>query len=294
MPGTSLPTSSVEVMLLIIQIMVGFDCLRSLVLIAITPEDFEIETGDDNSPQKLFNLLAPPTYVLCVWLQLSTSFTFAVVLGPDSSVGSFISRYSPPRGTARLIVALIVISVASVVFETLMLLDRQYLACIAMVVAWCGLLPFYLVLNRRHPIPNTKLDVIIFTLGELFVRLHFTWLTGALLFAVLDVAQYLHGDFFSYVVYSHVMGGMLALALAAYMQGRDPVVALMTTWFLVGLANRRCTFNGTTQETFGKLQTAATVMKPVFLLVLIVDAVRRLRQFLDNVSQSLSTLRLIS
>ncbi|KAG7391528.1 hypothetical protein PHYPSEUDO_004598 [Phytophthora pseudosyringae] len=276
---------SLQAMLLMLQILMNADCLRTFVFVATTQVPIKLDAVSTSDPQELFNLLAPPSYVLCVWLQLSMCFTFGVVLGPKSTVGGFIARYSAPatREPLYLSLALVVASIAAIVWEALMLLERRFLAPIALFFVWCGSLPFYLVLNRRYRAPNTLLDVIIFTLGELSVRLYFTWLTGAVIFGVLDAVQYLHGDFFGYVVYIQLMGVLLALAFGAYIQSRDPVVALMATWFLVGLAYRKCSFDGDAKDTFEKLQTAALVVKPVFLLVLIIDALRSLRHFLENV-----------
>ncbi|EEY65155.1 uncharacterized protein PITG_16350 [Phytophthora infestans T30-4] len=275
---------ALEATLLVLQIMVTTDCLRTFIVAATAavPTDFDAVNATD--AQDLFNLLAPPSYVLCVWMQLFLCFTFGVWLGPKSTAGTFIARYSTPasREALFLSLALGVTSISAILWDSLMLLDRRCLAPIALLFVWCGSLPFYLVLSRSYRAPNTLVDVIIFTLGEFSVRLYFTWLTGAVIFGVLDTLQYLHGDYFSYTVYVQLMGAMLALAFGLYMQSRDPVVALMATWFLVGLAYRKCTFEGDAKETFEKLQTAALVIKPVFLLVLIFDAVRSLCHFLQN------------
>ncbi|KAG2999794.1 hypothetical protein PC116_g4605 [Phytophthora cactorum] len=275
---------ALEAMLLVLQILVNVDCLRTFVAAATAAVPTEFDAVNSSDSQDLFNLLAPPSYVLCVWMQLFLCFTFGVWLGPKSTVGSFIARYSTPasREPLFLSLALGVTSISAILWDSLMLLERRFLAPIALFFVWCGSLPFYLVLDRPHRAPNTLLDVIIFTLGELSVRLYFTWLTGAVVFGVLDTVQYLHGDYFSYTVYVQLLGAMLALAFGAYIQCRDPVVALMATWFLVGLANGKGTYEGDAKETFEKLQTAATVIKPVFLLVLIIDAVRSLRHFLQN------------
>ncbi|KAG3115561.1 hypothetical protein PI125_g5427 [Phytophthora idaei] len=275
---------ALEAMLLMLQILMNVDCLRTFVAAATAAVPTEFDAVNSSDSQDLFNLLAPPSYVLCVWMQLFLCFTFGVWLGPKSTVGSFIARYSTPasREPLFLSLALGVTSISAILWDSLMLLERRFLAPIALFFVWCGSLPFYLVLDRPHRAPNTLLDVIIFTLGELSVRLYFTWLTGAVVFGVLDAVQYLHGDYFSYTVYVQLLGAMLALAFGAYIQCRDPVVALMATWFLVGLANGKGTYEGDAKETFEKLQTAATVIKPVFLLVLIIDAVRSLRHFLQN------------
>ncbi|KAL4144223.1 hypothetical protein PRNP1_013362 [Phytophthora ramorum] len=285
-----LPSMSLEGMLLVMQIMLHVDCLRTFVLAATTPEATEFDTLDTIYLQDLYNLLAPPTYVLSVSLPLLMCFNFGVAIGPKSTVGSFIARYTTPASREPLFLssALCLASVSATMWEALMLYGKRHLATLALVVMWCGSFPFYLVLSRCYRAPNTLVDVAIFTLGELSVRLFFTWLTGAVAFAVLDEIQYLYGAFFSYIVYAQLMGGILALALGTYTQGRDPVVALMATWFLVGLAHRKCAFEGETKETFEKLKTAATVVKPVFLLLLIIDSVRSIRHFLESVSATVA------
>ncbi|KAG6976360.1 hypothetical protein JG688_00001457 [Phytophthora aleatoria] len=217
-------------MLLVLQILMNVDCLRTFVAAATAAVPTEFDAVNSSYSQDLFNLLAPPSYVLCVWMQLFLCFTFGVWLGPKSTVGSFIARYSTPasREPLFLSLALGVTSISAILWDSLMLLERRLLAPIALFFVWCGSLPFYLVLDRPHRAPNTLLDVIIFTLGELSVRLYFTWLTGAVVFGVLDAVQYLHGDYFSCTVYVQLLGAMLALAFGAYIQCLNTMEG---TWF---------------------------------------------------------------
>jgi hypothetical protein len=275
-----------DAVLLTLQLLLSASSLKTFVSAARTPDAIESDLPGEATSQELDNLLAPRSYVLCVWSPLLLCFSFAVALGPKSAVGSFIDRYSTPlsREHVCLALALTLVGIAATSWTSFVQGGRRHLAFAALVLMWSGVLPFYLVLGRRCPVPRTAFDVVSVTLGELSVRLYFTWISGAVLFALLDEVQGLYGDYFSFATYAQLMGGMLAMTLGAYLQGRDPVVALMATWFVVGLANRRDSFDGDTRETFERLQNAATVIKSVFLMVLIIDAVRGLRLFLQEVS----------
>ncbi|RLN51011.1 hypothetical protein BBJ28_00023706, partial [Nothophytophthora sp. Chile5] len=106
------------------------------------------------------------------------------------------------------------------------------------------------------------------------VRLYFGWLSTAVVFGLTDVLQYLNGAYFDFSVYALLLGGLLVVAFGTYVHGRDPVVGLVVTWALVGLAVKKGTFPGATQEVFEKLQAVAIVVSPVFPILALIDGVR--------------------
>jgi hypothetical protein len=137
---------------------------------------------------------------------------------------------------------------------------------------WCIVVPFYrLAIYYQAPSRRPKLWWFHHTVEEFAMRLHFCWLTGAAAFAAIDTVQFLRGDYLSFTVYAGVMAGLLALAFKTYSSTHDPAVAVIATWFIVGLVNTESTFSGDVQETFEKLQTIAMAVKPVFALMVSVD-----------------------
>ncbi|KAG2762045.1 hypothetical protein PC116_g4606 [Phytophthora cactorum] len=112
------------------------------------------------------------------------------------------------------------------------------------------------------------------------MRLAFIWLSGAVIFSIIDMVQFFHGEYFSFEAYARLLGFLLSLAAAVYVQSRDPVVAWIATWFIVGLVNRKNTYEDETKESFERLQTAATIAVYIFGVVLFVDTVNGLYDIL--------------
>ncbi|KAE8894955.1 hypothetical protein PF005_g1365 [Phytophthora fragariae] len=155
-----------------------------------------------------------------------------------------------------------------------------YLTVAILVPIWYMTMPYYVELESRCQwrIQNA-LDSIEFTMHKLSLRLWFVWLTAAVSFSVLDVLQLIHGDYFSFRVYASLMGLFIAMAIAAYIQTRDPVVTWVATWFLVGLAWRETELKGDAKETFEKLQAVALVIGPIFVVVLFLDSIQGFYDF---------------
>ncbi|KAE8990922.1 hypothetical protein PR003_g21509 [Phytophthora rubi] len=155
-----------------------------------------------------------------------------------------------------------------------------YLTAAILQPIWCTTMPYYVELESRCQwrIQNA-LDSIEFTMHKLSLRLWFVWLTAAVSFSVLNILQRIHGDYFSFTVYANLMGLFIAVAIAAYIQTRDPAVTLVATWFFVGLAWRETGLKGDAEETFEKLQTVASVIAPIFAVVLVLDSAQGFYDF---------------
>ncbi|KAG6976362.1 hypothetical protein JG688_00001455 [Phytophthora aleatoria] len=207
-----------------------------------------------DKPHELYNLLAPPDYVLCV-------------VGPVAMV-FLISPHSP--------FLLPTPSNASIDFA----LDRPYLIIVGLVAVFVillllmELLIFLLFGNLRLYLAPLTLVLLWSGVLKLSMRLAFIWLSGAVIFSIIDVVQFFHG--------ARLLGFLLSLAAAAYVQSRDPMVAWIATWFIVGLVNRKNTYEDETKESFERLQTAATIAVYIFGVVLLVDTVNGLYDILGN------------
>ncbi|KAE9254762.1 hypothetical protein PF004_g860 [Phytophthora fragariae] len=158
-----------------------------------------------------------------------------------------------------------------------------YLTVAILVPIWCTTMPYYVELESRCQwrIQNA-LDSIEFTMHKLSLRLWFVWLTAAVSFSVLDILQRIHGDYFSFTVYASLMGLFIAMAIAAYIQTRDPVVVWVAAWFIMGLAWRETELKGDAEQTFGKLQTVASVIAPIFAVVLFLHSVQGFYDFFNQ------------
>ncbi|KAG7375251.1 hypothetical protein PHYBOEH_002958 [Phytophthora boehmeriae] len=148
-----------------------------------------------------------------------------------------------------------------------------YMATASLAILWLVLRPLYIAVVRNTT-PLERHEWLHITIGELSLRLYFAWLTCAVYFGVVDISQHLFGHHFNFDVYVVILTTFLALACTAFIFVRDPVVVFIMAWVVVGLADRKVTFESDAQETFDKLQTVGNTIKPVLLLVLLIYAIR--------------------
>ncbi|KAK1931923.1 hypothetical protein P3T76_012423 [Phytophthora citrophthora] len=227
-------------------------------------------TSSSDNVQELYNLIAPPSSVLSVALYMFGCFLFNVLIGPKTTTGTFIERYSI-EGANELLYLNVAAKVAATctwLWLVFKLLNWRYMAIIALSLVWCGSLPLYLANNRRSF--YTFRDFVIVLVGNCSIRLYFWWLTGALIFGLLDVAQYIHGSIFSYDVYVRVMISMLVLPFVVFGQTRDSVVMIVAQWFLFQSTNIE-DYEGDddVKKTFKKLHEVAEDMSLGFTIAIL-------------------------
>ncbi|EGZ21290.1 hypothetical protein PHYSODRAFT_329275 [Phytophthora sojae] len=184
----------------------------------------------------MHNLLAPPSYIFCVFVFLvaSTDIVFRPIL---------------------LLLLCFMLSGSR----------RLYLTPVALVLMCLNelLVDGY---EQSSPSPENAIGAIKLALDKISQRLWFAWLTAATVFSVLDMVQFSHGKYFSFDVYALLLGILIAVAVALCIASRDPVVAWVATWLIAGLA----------KETFEMLQTVAGVLAPTFAIVLFIDTIQGL------------------
>ncbi|KAF1774130.1 CBF1-interacting co-repressor CIR, N-terminal domain [Phytophthora cactorum] len=218
-----------------------------------------VASDSADKPHELYNLLAPPDYVLCVVGPVAMVFLISPhspFLLPTPSNASIDFALDRPY---LIIVGLVAVFVILLLLMELLIFLlfgnlRLHLAPLTLVLLWSGALCSYLRLEREaeQPMTNDKLDIRYF----------------------------FHGEYFSFEAYARLLGLLLSLAAAAYVQSRDPVV--VWTWFIVGLVNRKNTYEDETKESFERLQTAATIAVYIFGVVLFVDTVNGLHDILGK------------
>eukprot|EP00644_Phytophthora_capsici_P010181 jgi/Phyca11/120488/e_gw1.41.223.1 len=265
-----------EALLLVVQTLTTISCFLVFVFALLVPLDPE----GSNDPKELNNLLVPPDNVLRVAMNMLLCFLFSILMAPKATTGSFIERYSTGEDNElQLNLAAFVANISTGLWMISKLFQWRYLAIIAFVFIWCGSLPIYLALNQKRPRVNTCRDALIIYCEQLSVRLYFTWLTGAVIFGLLDVAQYIHGSIFSYDVYAGVMVIALTVVFVTYGRTQDPAVAIMALWFLCQIIDREGVFEGDddAKETFEKLLPVANIMAYVLSFIVMIDCTRNVR-----------------
>ncbi|KAK1931925.1 hypothetical protein P3T76_012425 [Phytophthora citrophthora] len=207
--------SEMEALLHVMQTLAMMLCWWEFVSTCFTP----LPPDSDNGPKELNNLLVPPHYVLRVGMSAVLCFLLNVSMAPKTTTGSFTERYSTGEDNELYLnLAALDADISASVWMIFKLLHWRYLAIIAFGCMWCGSLPIYLASTQKSPLnprlrSDTFRDSIVFFNEQISLSLYFTWLTGALIFGLLDVAQYIYGSIFSYNIYSKVMVGMLVFGI---------------------------------------------------------------------------------
>ncbi|ETO68659.1 hypothetical protein F442_14404 [Phytophthora nicotianae P10297] len=257
-------------------------CVLTMIKYATTPDRVAPDPAEH-----VYNLLAPPDYALSVMFPILLLFSISR-FGPIA----LLFDYQDLTPASILIILVGPVIFAVLVFGLIPFLLfcklRLYLAPITLILVWAGALYCYASLeSTAERMPERyrsrhATEVIQNTWGKLSVRLTLIWLSGAVIFSIIDMVQIFYGEYFGFESYVKLMGLLLAFAVAAYVQCRDPVVAWVTTWFVMVLANRTNVYEGETKETFEKLQAAASAAAYIFEIVLILDTIEGLNEFLGK------------
>ncbi|CAI5743138.1 unnamed protein product [Hyaloperonospora brassicae] len=215
--------------------------------------------------------LAPPAYVLYIWIPIYLFMGSTVVIDRFYPTYSFYSTSDDPTFLRQWFQLACLANMSWVVLDKW--ISWVHMATFALGVLWCAVLPLYLFIVR-HPTPRDSRAWIYYFGSEFSVRLYFGWLSADFIFSLADALQYLHGGYFGFSVYAVLLGTLLLLAFATYVHGRDPVVGLVVTWSLLGLLLKDSSLSDDTREVFEKLQAVAVVVVPVFPILLFIDSVR--------------------
>lgn len=216
--------------------------------------------------------IAPAPFAFLIWLAV---YAFAA---STVAVDAFLPQYSFFNYTAhsalyrRYFSLACVTNMGFVVFDNW--LGATHLATLDVFLLWGSLLPIYLVLVR-HPAKHPLRPWVHFFASEFSIRLYFGWVSAAALLMVAVSLQQMHGAYLGFSVYAFLLALLLTLGISAFVYGGEPVVGLVVSWALLGLAVRDGEFPGSTQRDFEKLQAAAALAAPVIPTIIFIDAARK-------------------
>lgn len=216
--------------------------------------------------------IAPAPFTFLLWLAV---YVFAA---STVAVDAFFPQYSFFNYTAhsvlyrRYFMLTCVTNMAFVVFNNW--LGATHLATLDLFLLWGSLLPIYLVLVR-HPAKHPQRPWVHFFASEFSIRVYFGWVSVAAVLMVAVSLQQMHGAYLGFSVYAFLLAVLLTAGVSAFVYGSEPVVGLVVSWALVGLAVRDDTFPGATAHDFDKLQAAAALAAPVIPAIIFVDAARK-------------------
>ncbi|CEG37130.1 uncharacterized protein PHALS_04582 [Plasmopara halstedii] len=217
------------------------------------------------------NLLAPPPYVLLIWVLIYIFMGMTVITDCFYPTYSFFITSDDPKFLRQWFQLACLANMAWVALD--MWFSWVHMAAFALAVLWCTVLPLYLFVVR-HATPRYSQAWIYYFCSEFSIRLYFGWLSTDAIFSIASVMEYLHGGFFGFSLYATLLGLLLVLAFGTYVHGHDPVVGLVVTWVLCGLIFKQATYPEETQEIFNELRAVAIVVTPVFPILVFVDSLR--------------------
>ncbi|EGZ21280.1 hypothetical protein PHYSODRAFT_262843 [Phytophthora sojae] len=223
----------------------------------------------DTDGQDMYNLLAPPNFVLSIFVFLLTSVRSGGIVFKRQYT-SLIGRVFDRITDNHCIGVLSLLTFAGCVALFLLLLGfmlvgslRVYLAPVALTLMWYKSIPYYDELdNGLQQRPKNAINAIKLAIDEISVRVWFTWLTAATIFSFIDIAQFLEAQYFSFAVYLNLMVVLIAVAIVLYISSRDPAVAWCDA-----------------KETVETLQTVASAIAPIFAIVLAIDTTQGFYDF---------------
>lgn len=217
--------------------------------------------------------IAPAPYAFLIWLVIYAFAASTVAIDVFYPHYSFYNFTSSPKFFRRWFTLTCITNIAWVVFNNW--LGVVHLATLDFFLLWGSLLPLYLVLVR-HPAKHPLKPWVHYFASEFSIRIYFGWVSAATLFMVAASLQSIHGAYLGFSVYAFLLMLLLLLGAATFVYGNDPVVPLVVTWAIVGLAVRDNTFSGSTQGDFDKLQGAAELAAPILPTLILIDAGRKL------------------
>ncbi|RLN92368.1 hypothetical protein BBJ28_00013241, partial [Nothophytophthora sp. Chile5] len=175
--------------------------------------------------------LTPASYAFSIW-NVVYLLTMIMLVTDISYVGlSLYDSAAKPNVLRLCFAASCVVNGAWCVAFGSGLVD---VASVAVSVLWLTLLPLYVFASyERHVRPLVWHEYLC---SELCVRLYFAWVTVETLISWTITLQGRVGGFLELATYLVLLSVVVVLALCGIMYGRDPVLALVVVWALVGVA----------------------------------------------------------
>lgn len=217
--------------------------------------------------------IAPAPFAFLIWLVIYAFVASTVAVDVFYPQYSFFNYCGHPALYRRYFTLTCVTNLAYVVFNNW--LGITHLATLDLFLLWGSLLPIYLLLVR-HPAKHTAQPWVHYFVSEFSIRLYFGWVSAAALLMVAVSLQQMHGGYLGFGVYAFLLALLLTFGISTFVYGGEPVVGLVVSWALIGLAVRDDeTFPGTTQRDFEKLQAAAALAAPIIPTIVLIDAGRK-------------------
>ncbi|GAB9476130.1 hypothetical protein Gpo141_00013201 [Globisporangium polare] len=218
--------------------------------------------------------IAPAPFAFLIWLVIYAFAASTVAVDVFYPQYSFFNYCGHPALYRRYFTLTCVTNIGYVVFNNW--LGITHVATLDLFLLWGSLLPIYLLLVR-HPPKHTVRPWVHYFVSEFSIRIYFGWVSAAALLMVAVSLQQMHGGYLGFSVYVFLLALLLTLGISTLVYGGEPVVGLVVSWALIGLAMRddSSSFPDATQRDFEKLQAAAALAAPIIPTIVLIDAGRK-------------------
>ncbi|KAE8971943.1 hypothetical protein PF005_g26910 [Phytophthora fragariae] len=143
-------------------------------------------------------------------------------------------------------------------------------ASVLVSLLWLTLLPLYVFASYERNVQTVLWHEYL--CSELCVRLYFAWITVEVVVSWTMTLQIDSDGFLPLSTYLILLAMLLVVALSGLSQGRDPIMALVVAWALVGVTSKDVSSLDTAVFTeFEKVQAAATLGAGVLVAMALVS-----------------------
>ncbi|OWZ05293.1 hypothetical protein PHMEG_00022646 [Phytophthora megakarya] len=143
-------------------------------------------------------------------------------------------------------------------------------ASVLVSLLWLALLPLYVFASYERNVTTVQWHEYL--CSELCVRLYFGWITVETMVSWTMALQIQDEGFLELSTYLTLLAVLLVVALSGLSFGRDPIMALVVVWALVGLTSKDVSGLDTqVVQEFDKVQAAATLGGGVLVAMVLVS-----------------------
>ncbi|EEY65157.1 uncharacterized protein PITG_16352 [Phytophthora infestans T30-4] len=143
-------------------------------------------------------------------------------------------------------------------------------ASVLVSLLWLTLLPLYVFASYERNVKTVLWHEYL--CSELCIRLYFAWITVEAVVSWTMTMQINNSDSLPLSTYLTILAVLLVMALSGLSLGRDPIMALVVTWALVGVTSKDDSqLNSQVSQDFEKIQATATLGAGVLVAMVLVS-----------------------
>jgi benzodiazapine receptor len=214
------------------------------------------------------SLLTPASYAFSIW---NAIYLLCMILLVTDVSYAGLSLYDSAAKPNALRLCFAASCVANGAWCIALASGDVLAASVLVSLLWLTLLPLYVFASYERNVQTVLWHEYL--CSELCVRLYFAWITVEAVVGWTMAIQLRHGgDFLPLSTYLSLLAVLLVAALSGLSYGRDPIMALVVAWALVGVTSKDVSgFDSAAFAEFEKVQAAATLGAGVLVAMALVS-----------------------